>query len=98
MKIPLLEYKPAINPKQGTLACTANAKTVMSGNLSWKEKIANRSSTSKFKKSSPLHYIFEQWAAGSFLLLKISHKVLLKSRDLKNAFAEASYFNLLHLT
>ena len=68
----------------------------MSDNRSWKEELQTKLQNSK--ESSPIHYIFEQRAAGSFLLLKISHKLLLKWRDLKNAFAGASFIDLLHLS
>ena len=70
----------------------------MSDNLSWKEELQTKLQLQNLKESSPLHYIFEQRAACSFLLLKITHKLLLKWRDLKNAFAHASYIDLLHLS
>lgn len=68
----------------------------MSDNLSWKEELQTKLQNSK--EPSPIHYIFEQRAAGSYLLLKISHKLLLKWCNLKNAFADASFIDLLHLS
>ena len=70
----------------------------MSDNLSWKEELQTKFELQNSEDSSPLHYIFEQRAAGSFLLLKIPHKLLLKWRELKNAIADASYIDLLHLS
>lgn len=70
----------------------------MSDNLSWKEELETKFQLQNLEESSPLHYIFEQRAAGSFLLLKIPHKLLLKWREIKNVIVEASYIDLLHLS
>ena len=48
----------------------------MSANLSWKGELQTKLQLLNSKESSPIHYIFEQRGAGSFLLLKISHKLL----------------------
>ena len=50
----------------------------MSANLSWKEELQTKLQLQNSKEWSPLPYIFEKRAAGSFLLLKISAKWLVR--------------------
>ena len=87
------EYEPAINPKQRFSASGQCQSRGLFNYLSAKKNMpklqclticrGKKNCTQNSKESSPLHYIFEQRAAGSFLLLKITHKLLLKWRDLK---------------
>ena len=70
----------------------------MSDNPSWREHLKTQFQLHISDDSSPLQYVFEQRAAGPCLLIKISHKVLLKWRDLKSTVANISYLELFQMS
>ena len=69
----------------------------MSENYTWREELKANFQLNILENTSSLHYIFKQ-RAGTYLVLKIPHKALLKWRELKQVIVIISYLELLQVT
>ena len=70
----------------------------ISDNLSWQEQLKTNFQIQIVGHSSSLFYISEQRTGGSLLIIKISNKVLLKWRELKDKISNVWYLEQLSLS